>query len=252
MVRVITFILAALDLLTGVFIPGTVYWVTGLVDGLLFIPLLTLVVVPFAGRISREKIGRLHYLQSAAPMDGVVLVLTPTGYEFAPVRENQHGEEYAQLKVGGALELDDEQTWYRLGKRRFGVTYVPDEQVLEFAQDHDDYEVDRVRYESEEEGDTVEAPAIFGDIAVLTKERGDFQMYTPWPETPDDGFLISLSRAINSLRGGGGVRLSEHTERMTRMQYGGGASMSNKARVMGFIGVILIGSIVGVLIFGVL
>lgn len=247
----ITALVAALDFLTGIAVPDTVYWLTGLIDGLAFLPLLTLFVVPIAGRISREKVGRLHYLQSVAPLEAVALVLTATGYEFAPIRKNAHGVEVARLRDGTQLGLDDDKTWYRLGNRRFAVTYVPDEKVLTFAVDSDDWEVDTLRYETDS-GEVAEVPAMSGERAVLTKKRGGFQFYTPWPDGVDDGYLISLSRAINSLRGGGGVRLSEHTERMTRMQYGGGASISNKARVMGFIGVIFIGSVLGVLIFGVL
>lgn len=245
----ITFVLYALSTILNAPVPGSVYWLTGLIDGLLFLPLLTLVVVPLAGRIGREKIGRLHYLQSVFPLRAVAFVLTPFGYEFAPVRDEE-----VLLADGTSFELDEDQTWYRLGNREFCVTYVPDKRVLnDVSVDADDIELETVVVQ-DEEGNQHQAYAIFGERGVLKKIRAGFRGWTPIIDTddPPEGFIVSLSRTINSLRGGGGVRLSEHTERMTRMEHGGGSSLSNKARAYGFIGVILIASVFGTLIFGVL
>lgn len=252
----ITFVLYALSYLLNEPIPGSVYWLTGLVDGLVFVPLFSLAAVPVAARVLREKMGRLHYLQSVYPMEAVVQILTPYGYEFAPVLEDRpddypHG--YALLADGTRVGLDEDQTWYRLGKRRFGVTYVPDKRVLrDVYVDPEEIEVKTVVVETDD-GEQQYVHAIVGDKAVLDKERGLFSGYTPvFGEDGPDGFLVSLSRAINSLRGGGGVRLSEFTERMTRMEHGGGSQMSNRARAIAFTGVILIGGVLGTVIFGVL
>lgn len=253
----ITFVLYALSVILNEAVPGTVYWLTGLVDGVLFIPLLSLVLVPLAGRVGREKIGRLHYLQAAFPMNGVVLVLTPWGYEFAALRtrvtEGGETDDYAQLADGSEVDFADDQTWYRLGNRKFSITYLPDPQVLNDVHvEPEGIDIETVIVE-DDEGQEQQAWAIFGDRGVLKKVRGGFRGWTPFtdPDDPPEGFIVSLSRAINSLRGGGGVRLSEHTEKHTRMEYGGGTSLSNRARAAAFIGVIFIASVLGILIFGV-
>lgn len=245
----ITFILYALSAISGTPVPGSVYWLTGLVDGVVFLPFLTLVVVPYAGRISREKVSRLHYLQSAFPMDAIVCVLTPWGYEFAPVRElaveNEEGEieewrDHAILADGTAVELDDDRTWFRLGNRRFGVTYLPDERVLgETHVDPDGVEFETVAVE-DEQGQQQQAQAIFEDQGgVLSTVRGGFHGWTPYIDLEDmEGYLVSLSRAINSLREGGGVRLSERTERMARVEHGGAAALSNRGQIYAYLGVI--------------
>lgn len=259
----ITFVLYALSVILNEPIPGSVYWLTGLIDGLAFVPLLTLVVVPYAGRISREKMGRLHYLQSVFPMDAAAQVLTPWGYEFAPVRDDKPGEYpngYALLADGTELELGEDQTWYRLGNRRFGVTFQPDRRVLgDVHVDPSDIELEVVPVDSDDGQKQQYAHAVFGDKGVLRKTRGGFRGYTPFVQVAaadaaeaTDGFIVSLSRAVNSLKGGGGVRLSEFTQRMTRMEHGGGAQMSNRARAVAFTSVILVGAVFGTVIFGVL
>lgn len=243
----ITFILYALSFISGTPVPGTVYWLTGLVDGVVFLPLMSLVMVPYLGRITREKIGRLHYLQAAFPMDAIVCVLTPWGYEFAPVRElaveDETGvdewREHAILADGTAVELDDERTWFRLGNRRFGVTYLPDERVLgETHVDADGLEFETVVVE-DEQGQQQPAQAVFDHGGVLSTVRGGFHGWTPYVDLEDiEGYLVSLSRAINSLREGGGVRLSERTERMARVEHGGAAAMSNRGQIYAYLGVI--------------
>lgn len=253
----ITFVLYGLSVILNEPIPGSVYWLTGLVDGLAFLPLFTLVVVPMTARVLREKMGRLHYLQSVFPVDAVVQILTPWGYEFAPVlddRPDDYPHGYALLADGTKVELDEDQTWYRLGNRRFGVTFLPDRRVLDDVHvDRDDIDVEVLAVE-DDDGEKQYAHAVYGDKGVLKKERAGFRGYTPFvgDRADPDGLIVSLSRAINSLRGGGGVRLSEFTERMTRMEHGGGSQMSNKARAVAFLGTIMIGSVIGVVVLGVL
>lgn len=243
----ITFVLYALSAITGSAVPGTVYWLTGLVDGVVFLPFMTLVAVPYLGRISREKIGRLHYLQSVFPMEAVALVLTPWGYEFAPVVETTvDGEsiEVARLADGTRLEIGDQQAWYRLGNRRFAITYLPDERVLGHrGATAESMSFETVVVEDETTGQREQREAIFDRGGILETVRGGFHGWTPHTDSEAiTGILVSLSRTINGLRGGGGVRLSERTERMTRVEHGGKPGLSNRGQMWAYLGVIVVGS----------
>lgn len=234
----ITGLVFILSYISGAPIPWFIYLLTSLVDGLLFIPVLSFTIVPFV-RVAREKVGRLQYMQAVAPLKSVLLVLTPWGYEFAPARDVSDDPDDEQLVVqlanGTKFEPGDEQTWYRLGNRRFGVTFTPDARVMNDV------------LETDEDIETV-GESKDGTYTILP-QRGPFNMYTPYSEEPNEGFLVSIARAVNSLRGAGGVRLSEHTERKTRMEYGGGAQLSNTARAISYVGTIFIGALVGLTIF---
>lgn len=247
----ITFILYAMSYITGYAIPGTVFWITGLIDGLLFPLLFSGIVVPkvLAARPIREMIARLNYLQAVAPLRGVVLVLTPWGYDLAPVEDG-----VAHLSSGLKLTLKpDEQTWYRLGNRRFGVTYIPSEEVLgELLVDPDEIDLEYIPTNQDEEGNVTEvSPVIKDGKGLLSTTRSNLHGYTPFPRGDVDGFIVSLSRAINSLRGGGSVRISEQTEQSTRMEKGGGANVSMNQRWLYMFLTLVMSAIIWVAIFGV-
>jgi len=242
----ITFVLYGLSTVLEASVPGTVYWLSSLIDGLLFLPLTSLGLAPIAGRITREKLSRLHLKQAVFPMDALGLVLTRWGYVLAPA-DREAGT--VTLSDGSTLQLDADQTWYRLAGRPFAITYQPTEGVLQDVLAHD---IDLANVTFGEGGEQRTVDAVFDGWGVLKRARGGLHGWTPYHDGVEDGFLVSLSRAINSLRGGGGPRLSEHTERMTRVEKGGTAAISGSAQMYAYIGTILLGAVFGTLIFGVL
>lgn len=215
--------------------PWPIFIVTGLLDGLLFWPVVTLVGVPYMGRITREKVARLWYLLAVAPVEGILLLLVPNGYRFALIDRGA-----AYLGVDDYVSLDETDcTWYKLGNRKFGIEWLRDEQVL------GEYRV------NEDEFDVV-AQTDGGERAVLDTKRGGLRGYTKYADGVREGTLGSLTRAVNALRGGGGVRLSERTETHTLKNYGGATHMSNKIRLIGAMSAMGLGVVTGVLVFGVL
>lgn len=245
----ITFVLAILSYLTGTPVPGSVYWLTGIIDGLVFVPLFSIVLAPVIARAVREKMGRLHYLQAVYSLPAVVLVLAPWGYEFAP---GDPETDAIYLSNGETLPYGEVQSWYRLGNRRFGITYHPEAPRVERLRDDLD-DVQLASMAVTDGGEQRQVDATYDIGGVLKRQRGGTHGWTPYTDgPPEDGIVVSLSRAINSLKEAGGVGLSEHTERMTRIAEGGGSNLSNRARAIAYTGVILVSSMVGLLIFGVL
>lgn len=232
----ISFLLWAVGYLGLYQTPWPIYIVTGLVDGLLFWPVFSLTFVPAGGRFMREKAAGLWYMLAVAPLEGVVLFLVPNGYRFGLL------ENGAAYLPGGEYKVIEESDshWYRLGKRKFGIEWLRDEQVI------GDYRVDDDEF-------AIAAMTDGGEYGVLARERGgSLRGYTKYPEEIADGIRGSLTRAVNAMRGAGGTQLSERSEIQTLKNYGGDSDLTNRVRMYAWLSSMGLAVITGILVFGVL
>lgn len=236
----ITFFLTIASALGVMPIPWYILGVAGLVDGVIFLPLFTMAFVQFGPAGLRTAMGRLHFLQGTATADGTVTVLDHDGYHHCAFDEERNVVYYDGVE-GGEFDYDPEKsTWYRLGKRKYGVTYVPNERLLKpwLDEDAELLEVDDSR-----------------DVGILDRMRGGEWMVTHYPErlrSGGEGYLVSMSKAMSALHGGAGTKVADRTEQHTLKDEGGPGGFSDKQRAIVVTVVILSAAITGVLITGVL
>jgi len=83
----------------------------------------------------------------------------------------------------------------------------------------------------------------------LARRRGGQYLYTHYPDGEVDGIRVSLSREVNRLRGAANDAMSERAERSAKQEYGGDQSLSNKQMLIGSLVSMVMGCVVGGLIF---
>lgn len=251
----ITILLWALSYFTANPIPWPIFFLTSLIDGIALYPLLSIAIVPYIlpARPLRQGWGRINLLfaQWAAGCAGVML--TRDGYRYAVIDGDT-------VYVGrdATYDLDDvETTWYRVGFKPFALMWDKElETIRDRLADLDELEV-KARVEDEP------------SIGVLDLKRGMQWLYTkhahavdageqpPLQETAADGgaeratgWIVSLSRAVSSLRGGAGTQVSEQMERDTLKEEGGDQPLSMKVKLIGTVSSLFMGVMTGILIFG--
>jgi len=220
----ITFLLGAASWLLGLAPPLWVFVVAGLVDGLVFLPLLTYAFVPILGRIGREKVGRLYGLLMVQPVEAIALCQTGDGYQWADASGG-----VARLPDGREYDLDDDRTeWYRLNKTPLAIIPLPEADVFEaVGGDPEDWTL----------------RATTDDVGLLDRQRGGQWGYTPFPDGTGEGIVVSLTKAINGLRGAAGAALSEQAEKEAK-ETGGDSGFSAKTRA----GLMLAAMVMGVVV----
>ena len=221
---IVTFVVAAVAFITGYPVPWYYFAATGLLDGLAWMPIVQLVVVPILGPTVRTVMGRLAFLQGQVAGDGTVQVMTTDGYEFCPYDEDK-GAYYLN---GEWIDYDAEDAqWYRVGNRKFGLTYEDDPAVLgEFRDDVPDGE----------------------GIVELGRERNGTTLFG---RAGLGKAVASIGRIAQAFQDVADPKMSEEAEDKVLETDGGQGPMDMKYMVIGAMGSILMASIVGVLIFGV-
>lgn len=221
---VTTFVAVAVAWILSYPVPWYAFAATGLIDGLMWLPITQLAVIPFLGPTVRTVFGRLAFLQGQVAADGTVQVMTTDGYEFCPYDEDQ-GQYYLD---GEWQEYDqDEIQWYRVGNRKFGLTYEDDPEVLEEFKDT--------------------SPNGEGDVAQLNRTRNGHQLFG-WANTSNA--VAGIGKIAQAFADVADPKMSEEAEDKV-LEDEGGTGMDTKYTVLGAMGSLLIASIVGILIFGV-
>lgn len=250
-----------LSLLVGIVgilfpIPLWVFFVTGAIDGVVWLPVVTMALAPYLGPL-RGALGRLNYLFAAVVAGFVVLVRREDGYEFAPYEDG-----LVHLGDGRKLPFDPEDsTLYRLGRRPFAVCWAKAEDLLDEYAVLDPVEVDA---ENDEH-----------DIGALPEERAGIKAYTPEPEVAQadqrdlasgdavaadggeladgwpDRLLLDWIKPAMEVKGGATCESSEAAETKVMRDEGGDTDLSMRMRVYGSIISLLAGAIVGIIVLAV-
>lgn len=227
MISILLFVIAYVMRIS---LPFYVFLVSGLIDGLALLPILSITIIPALGRFVRDKVGGLYHYLWTRSIDELAIVQTGHGYEWA----RPDGEEL-HLNDGQTVAFDRERTsWYRWKRRKIALVTLPEESVL----------ADRIV-----DDEDIQTRARTGaDEGILQRRRAGVFGWTPWPDGAD-GVIVSLSREINRLRGAADDALSERAEKVGKKESGGNQSLSNKQRLMGSLGAMVMGVVVGLAIF---
>lgn len=212
-------------------LPWYLFLATGLIDGMALLPLLSVTIIPGLGRFVRDKVGGLYHFLWTRSVDELAIVQTGAGYEWArPDGDTLH------LNNGQTVAFDRDNTnWYRWKRRKIAIVPLANESV---------YGERAVAPEQIETRMTTD-----DGRGILTRRRSGVYGFTPWPDGEADGLIVSLSREINRLRGAADDSLSERAEKVGKKESGGDQSLSNKQRLIGSLGSMVMGVIVGLAIF---
>jgi len=212
-------------------LPFYVFLASGLIDGLALLPILSITLIPALGRFVRDTVGGLYHFLWSRSVDELAIVQTGHGYEWA----RPDGDEL-HLNDGQTVPFDrEETTWYRWKRRKIALVPLPAESVFG----------DRLVGDG---GVDVRCTTKGGE-GILKRKRGGVHGWTPWPNGDADGLMLSLSREINRLRGAADDSLSERAEKVGKKESGGNQSLSNKQRLLGSLGAMVLGVVVGLAIF---
>lgn len=249
----ITLILWAVSFVTHV--PFWAYLFTGIVDGLLFIPVSTYAMVPYLGSTVREKVGRLYAMQAAVIAGAHAFVQRADGYQPGIVDEDEGAIHLARETI--PLDVD-RTTWYRLANRKLALPWARDGRLLR------------------EYADIADVPlkAVGDGYGLLDRRRGGHWALTPYPEqaNPDaytqlaeddanasagdalavgdggrvaDGHLVYSPHVAMPLKGSADTDQSEAAEEKGMRDHAGDRQMSQKMQIIAGLAAILMGSISG-------
>jgi hypothetical protein len=159
------------------------------------------------------------------------------GYEQRIVedRETDEGETVPHMFTRhGEWEPIEDGEAYRLGKERFWLTFDKDEAFLA-----------PVRAE-EDRGDDLGVVADGG--MAYTDSRGGYLEWTPFTGS-EDGIICRVSAVVDKLHGRGGTEGSKTAKDVALAKYGGDDSMSNKMIIIGGLTFLVVGSLMGFVMF---
>lgn len=228
-----------------------------LAAGLLLIPGL-------AWLVNSATIARILWTIASLTQGGMILRHEDSGeYQtYAPHRDDDDGV-YIETSDGRRVEIATPTGhWFRLGKKRFGVTYQKTREMygdlvadLDTASDGEEMASDREAY-----ADGGHAPAARLDIV-----RGGYRAFTPFTgylfgdnggdgagkTQGEDGWVLRADTAAARKRGAGGRRQAGKAKEQTLKEHGGNnADLAGKWFYIAFMGSLLLGTLSGYLAGG--
>lgn len=207
-------------------------WVLLTVIGVAFVGgVLAVPAVAFAlGKsMSLGVLGRILFTIGQLTTNGSVLCKHPSDYQMHPIETR--GGELHKYCGGVWIPLDGDENLSRLGKARFGISWVKDGPTLDRLAD----EVD-------------ETAAADGGLLQFDRDRAGFAEFAPAP--PEGWLQVRLDPLVDKLHGQGGSTLVTTAKQRALEKYGGDDNLSNKIIIGGSLIAIVVGSLMGFIMFG--
>jgi hypothetical protein len=208
-------------------------WILGgLVVGFLLLPALAFLLGKSMALVTFSRI--LFTIQQLAT-GGTVLNERGdgNGYEQRVV-EDRDGEAHMFTRTGD-WEAIPNADWYRLGKKRFGITFdKPSNRLQQLETDPED---------SDDLGVMPDGGMIFPD------RRAGFREWTPFTGS-EDGFVCTLSQVVDRLHGRGGTEGSKVAKDVALAKYGGDNDIANKVIIAGGLAFFIAGALMAFFMFG--